>query len=125
MNAIHNMLSAYGRSMGVNGVGDGVTALSYETGERITLDQRDDCLAVSLSYELPEFEVDEVAEKLLQLTHYQTSTDYQIQPGLMGEGRLVMTICMSASEASIDFLDGAIRRLRYRYQELTGKLGNL
>lgn len=119
MNAIQNMLDTYGRSMGVGGMAQDVSALYFKTGEQITLDHRDDRLVVSLSYELPEYEVDDVIEKLLHLTHFQACPDYQVQPGMLGQ-RLVMSISITPGEASIDYLDGAIRRLRQRHQELIG-----
>ncbi|OZG72680.1 hypothetical protein BTA51_14215 [Hahella sp. CCB-MM4] len=123
MNAIFNTLDAYGRSMGINGFGQGNSTLKYESGERITLDHREDYLLVSLSYELPEYELGEMAEKLLHLSHFRHSTDYRIQPGILGERQLILSVRINPEEASIHYLDGAIRRLRSRYQELTGGIG--
>jgi len=123
MNAIQNMLDNYGRNMGIDQMGQGTTAMTFDSGEQVALECRGSKLVVLLSYELPEYEVDEVAEKLLQLSHYQMSPDYQIHPGMIGVGCLVMSIFVSPGDASIDYLDGAIRRLRSHYRELTGKAG--
>ena len=121
---IRDTMRVYSRDFGVQVHSEDLFAFRYENGDQITMENRGDCLVVSLSCFWPEYELDRVIENMLQLVSYKIALEFQIQAGMKGNNCVVLNIFLTGPEVSLQRLDTAIQRLNKLNQDLRNIIGN-
>ena len=118
------LIQEYGHHLGLDALAlnhDGLAGLSFDNGDELVFELNNEQLLVSLLYPSTGYELLKELESLLQYCHYQKSPGLQVQPGLLGDSTLSLSVCIDRENATTSGLDTAILHLRYIAEQVSGR----
>lgn len=115
MNWITDLLPAFSHSLGMDHIpisDHGQAALEFENGQRLYFETVPTGVCVSLVYQSNGYQLLREIRTLLDLCHYENSTQYQLRPGLMGENMLSISTTIPQEKAILSELQSVVEQIQ-------------
>ena len=123
MNATSEVLTEFGRSLGLAGFrwpDAGMAAFEFDVRGTLYLEERDETLLIYLTRNLDLRHCGpDLFKTALRLCHYRHQWPYTVQVGLRGESQLVFLARLPAREVTLPALEQALELLTRLHERCT------
>ncbi|MCO7226986.1 hypothetical protein [Pleionea sp. CnH1-48] len=107
-------IQEYGQLIGFEQLldeGSQVAAFELESGATISFEALENGVIISRMQQFSPYNIFDTMIKALSMSHYRRGVNYIMQPGMLGDDRLVITIFLSQQQLVPHQFDGAVKRL--------------